>query len=107
VGSREDVVDLCQLDGLIDLIIPRGSSSLVKSIQSQAQHIPVLGHAEGVCHVYVDKDADLDMAMKIGTSPVTRTKTRMLVKIIFNSSHRNSSKNNVRSIDYRCDNRRF
>lgn len=57
--------DLLSMDKHIDLIIPRGSSELVRSIQQQSQHIPVLGHAEGICHVFVDKDADLQKALKI------------------------------------------
>ena len=65
VSTREDVSDLLQMDEHIDLIIPRGSTELVQSIQNQSRHIPVLGHAEGICHVYIDQYADLDKALRI------------------------------------------
>ncbi|KAJ1521194.1 hypothetical protein ONE63_002884 [Megalurothrips usitatus] len=65
VSTREEISDLLGMDQYIDLIIPRGSSELVRTIQQQSGHIPVMGHAEGVCHVYVDKDADLKKALKI------------------------------------------
>lgn len=47
VSTREEISDLLSMEKHIDLIIPRGSSDLVRSIQKQSQHIPVLGHAEG------------------------------------------------------------
>ncbi|KAL4716188.1 hypothetical protein ACJJTC_013965 [Scirpophaga incertulas] len=65
VSTREEISDLLAMEKHIDLIIPRGSSDLVRSIQKQSQHIPVLGHAEGICHVYVDKDADPAKTLKI------------------------------------------
>ncbi|KAK0081241.1 hypothetical protein PV325_012524 [Microctonus aethiopoides] len=65
VSSREEIGDLLSMDKHIDLIIPRGSSELVQTIQEQSKHIPVLGHAEGVCHVYIDKDADVNKALRI------------------------------------------
>ncbi|XP_004921715.2 delta-1-pyrroline-5-carboxylate synthase isoform X1 [Bombyx mandarina] len=65
ISTREEISDLLAMDKHIDLIIPRGSSELVQSIQKQSQHIPVLGHAEGICHVYLDKDADTTKALKI------------------------------------------
>ena len=54
------------MDDCIDLVIPRGSGELVRHIQSQSRHIPVLGHSEGVCHVYLDRDADMNKALEIG-----------------------------------------
>ncbi|XP_074475699.1 delta-1-pyrroline-5-carboxylate synthase isoform X2 [Sebastes fasciatus] len=65
VSTREDVEDLCRLDKMIDLIIPRGSSQLVRNIQRAAKGIPVLGHSEGICHVYVDAEASVDKVIKI------------------------------------------
>uniref|UniRef100_A0A6Q2ZL74 Delta-1-pyrroline-5-carboxylate synthase n=1 Tax=Esox lucius TaxID=8010 RepID=A0A6Q2ZL74_ESOLU len=65
VSTREEVEDLCRLDEMIDLIIPRGSSQLVRNIQRAARGIPVLGHSEGICHVYVDSEANADKVIKI------------------------------------------
>jgi glutamate-5-semialdehyde dehydrogenase len=62
--TRTDVQELLGLDHTIDLIIPRGSNAFVKHIMDNTS-IPVLGHADGICHVYVDKEADLDMAIRI------------------------------------------
>lgn len=62
--SREDVAAMLKEDGLIDLIIPRGSNAFVRYIMDNSR-IPVLGHADGVCHVYVDKAADVSMAIRI------------------------------------------
>lgn len=62
--TRTDVQELLGLDHTIDLIIPRGSNAFVKHIMDNTR-IPVLGHADGICHVYVDKKADIDMAIRI------------------------------------------
>ena len=75
VSTREEVEDLCRLDEMIDLIIPRGSSQLVKNIQSAAKGIPVLGHSEGICHVYIDSEAAIDKAIKIGQWDNTHRRT--------------------------------
>ena len=66
VNRREDIHDLLQLDEHVDLVIPRGSGELVKSIQAQSKGIPVLGHSEGVCHVYIDTDCDPHKTLRIG-----------------------------------------
>jgi glutamate-5-semialdehyde dehydrogenase len=55
---------LAEMRGSIDVLVPRGGKSLVERVQREAR-VPVIGHLEGVCHVYVDRDADLDMAKKI------------------------------------------
>ena len=62
--TREDVSAMLELDGLIDLIIPRGSNAFVRYIMDHT-NIPVLGHADGICHVYVDASADPGMAVKL------------------------------------------
>ncbi len=66
LNTREEINDLLQLDAkYIDLIIPRGSNQLVRSIQKNSKSVPVLGHAEGICHVFIDKDADPDTALRL------------------------------------------
>jgi delta l-pyrroline-5-carboxylate synthetase len=64
VQSRDEIADLLKLDTLIDLVIPRGSGQLVRYIQENTK-IPVLGHADGVCHIYVDKEAAEDKVLSI------------------------------------------
>lgn len=62
--TRADVAEMLRLNDSIDLIVPRGSNSFVQHIMGNTR-IPVLGHADGICHVYVDKKADLAMAVRI------------------------------------------
>lgn len=64
VYSHDDIKKMLDMEGYIDLIIPRGSNKLVKFIQENTK-IPVLGHASGICHIFIDKSADFDMAKKI------------------------------------------
>ena len=62
--TREEVNEMLKMDDSIDLLIPRGSNEFVKFIMDNSS-IPVLGHADGICHVYVDTDADLSTAIKV------------------------------------------
>ena len=64
VATRQDVHALLALDEYIDLVIPRGSNALVKKIKASTK-IPVMGHADGICSVYVDVDADLEKAVPL------------------------------------------
>ena len=64
ITSRANVDELLKLNDVIDLVIPRGSNALVTHIQENTK-IAVLGHADGICHIYVDPDCDIDMACKI------------------------------------------
>ncbi len=69
--TRQESQALLRLDGLVDLIIPRGSNELVRFIQENT-HIPVLGHADGICHLYIDSDADIDQALRITVDSKTQ-----------------------------------
>jgi glutamate-5-semialdehyde dehydrogenase len=62
--TRSDVKEMLKMDKYIDLIVPRGSNEFVKYIMDNS-NIAVLGHADGICHVFIDKDADIEMAVKV------------------------------------------
>ena len=69
--TRDDVAQMLKEDTLIDLIIPRGSNSFVRYIMDNSR-IPVLGHADGICHVYIDCSADLNTALKVALDSKTQ-----------------------------------
>jgi glutamate-5-semialdehyde dehydrogenase len=69
--TRADVQEILKLDKFIDLIIPRGSNQFVRYIMDNT-NIPVLGHAEGICHVYVDAKANIDTAVRITVDSKTQ-----------------------------------
>ncbi len=62
--TRSETTELLKLDRYVDLIIPRGSNEFVKYVQDNTR-IPVLGHADGICHLYIDKEANIDKAIEI------------------------------------------
>jgi glutamate-5-semialdehyde dehydrogenase len=69
--DRESVRHLCEMDQWLYLIIPRGGASLIEAVVSMAR-MPVIKHYDGICHVYVDQDADLDMAEAITINSKTQ-----------------------------------
>jgi len=64
VEAREDIAALLSCQGSVDLLIPRGSNAFVRYIMDNT-NIPVMGHSDGICHIYVDKDYDLDKAIRV------------------------------------------
>lgn len=62
--AREEISELLGCYGLVDLLIPRGSNAFVRYIMENTK-IPVMGHADGICHIYVDKAADVDLAVRV------------------------------------------
>jgi glutamate-5-semialdehyde dehydrogenase len=64
IETREEVSSLLMLDQYIDLVIPRGSNELVRNIKNNTR-IPVMGHADGLCNVYVDQTADEVTAVRV------------------------------------------
>lgn len=71
VSSRDEITSLLAQDRYIDLVIPRGSNSLVKSIQNGTR-IPVMGHADGLCAVYIDESAVEQKAIKVALDSKVR-----------------------------------
>jgi len=64
IPEREAIMEMLKLEGIVDLIIPRGGEGLIRAVTANSR-IPVLKHYKGVCHVFVDRDADLKMAEDI------------------------------------------
>lgn len=64
VEAREDINKLLECDDSVDLLIPRGSNSFVRYIMDNTR-IPVMGHADGICHIYVDESAAVDLALRV------------------------------------------
>lgn len=69
--TREDVSELLGLHDLVDLVIPRGSNEFVQYIMKNTT-IPVMGHADGICHLYIDRDADVTMAVDVAVDAKTQ-----------------------------------
>jgi len=71
VEAREDVLALLSRHDAIDLIVPRGSNEFVRYVKEHSR-IPVLGHADGICHLYVDRAAEMEMAVALALDAKTQ-----------------------------------
>lgn len=90
VEAREEINELLSCHEYVDLLIPRGSNSFVQYIMNNTR-IPVMGHADGICHIYADKSLDIDQAIKVivdsktqYTSVCNATETLLVHKDIAN-----------------------
>ncbi len=112
--TREEVMDILAMDDYIDLLIPRGSNAFVKFIQNNTK-ISVLGHADGICHVYVDDEADLAKAYticfdsKVQYAAVCNAMETLLVheKIAEKFLPKMAQMLDGASVELRCDKRSF
>ncbi len=68
--AREATLTLIQLDGVVDMVIPRGGESLIRFVAENAR-VPVIRHYKGVCHVFIDREADLEMGVRIAINSKT------------------------------------
>ena len=64
IEARSDINEILKCHESVDLLIPRGSNQFVQYIMSNTK-IPVMGHADGICHIYADKNLDIDKAVRI------------------------------------------
>jgi glutamate-5-semialdehyde dehydrogenase len=112
--TREEVNEMLKLDDYINLIIPRGSNEFVKYIQDNTR-IPVLGHSSGICHVYVDREADMEKALdvsydsKVQYPAVCNAMETLLVhtEIAGEFLPAIGKKYNASGVELRCDERSF
>lgn len=70
-GDHAEVAALCSLEGWVDVVIPRGGKNLIRAVMNAAK-VPVLKHLDGICHLYVDVSADLDMALNLADDAKTQ-----------------------------------
>jgi len=99
ISTREAVGELLQCDHLIDMVIPRGSNELVRSIKKSTT-IPVLGHADGICSVYIDADANPEMSARIAVDSKTNYSAacNAVERILVNKKAFAATKNTVNAL---------